>query len=174
MGFSVVVIEGDITQEPADALITAINSGGNWLGGIDGAIARVAGPLFHQQAAQAAPLKDGQTVLATSAAGQHNGQFRNVLFVVDDLELPLRKLVLIALRAADAAGLRRVTLPAIRTGMAIGRVEANAQVAVQHLCQAVKEFETGHPRSVVSVRFVIRPGSQMAGLLRRRLEETRG
>ena len=57
---SVNVVDGDITQIKADALITAINSGGMWFGGLDGAIQRSSGSMFHGQAQAAMPLTDGQ------------------------------------------------------------------------------------------------------------------
>jgi len=42
------VIDGDVTSVKADAVVTLINSGGAWFGGVDGAIMRVAG--MHYQA----------------------------------------------------------------------------------------------------------------------------
>jgi len=95
------VTEGDITQIPADVLMTAINSGGMWFGGIDGAIQRVAGNMYHNQASQASPLRDLQTIVARGT-GKHRGKFRDVVFVVDDLESPLNDVIYTRLEAASS------------------------------------------------------------------------
>ena len=94
------VVLGDITQIPTDAIMTAINSGGLWFGGIDGAIQRVAGNHYHAQAAEAMPLSDLQTVVARGNASKHMGKFNDVVFVVDDLESSLDKVVYTGLEAA--------------------------------------------------------------------------
>src|SRR3990167_1163934 len=111
---SISVVSGDIARVKADALITAINSGGAWFGGIDGVISRAAGDLFHAQAGAAMPLTDGQTVVAHSNGRAHKGAFTNVVFVVDDLRRPLREVVQSGLRAAADAGAQSVSLPTIR------------------------------------------------------------
>ena len=86
------VIDGDITQTPADAIMTAINSGGMWFGGVDGAIMRAAGNSYHAQASEAMPLSDLDVVVAKGDRARHQGQFDNVVFVVDDLLSPLDKI----------------------------------------------------------------------------------
>jgi len=149
----VIVQEGDITKVSADALITAINSGGMWFGGIDGAIQRCAGPMFHNQAASAS-LSDGVTVFA-QATQQHSGAFRAVLFVVDDLRRPLSQIVEIALKAADSAGVASVTLPAMRTGVMAGEYERTAQEAVAQIGIGVRNFVAEEPRSVRKITFVV-------------------
>ena len=53
MTIKVNVVDGDIAAVPAQVLITAVNSGGMWFGGIDGVIMRAAGDQFHGQAAEA-------------------------------------------------------------------------------------------------------------------------
>ncbi len=152
MSVSIEVVEGDVTALRADALITAINSGGMWFGGVDGAIQRVGGNAFHSQANAAMPLRDGQTVLAR---GNGRTNFQNVLFVVDDLRQSLDKIVLAALQAAEKAGLRSLTLPAIRTGVMLGTVEPTAEAAVRRIGQAVQTFVASKPQSVTSIKFVV-------------------
>ena len=45
------LMKGDITRTATvDAIVTLINSGGMWFGGVDGAIQRVAGGQYHAQA----------------------------------------------------------------------------------------------------------------------------
>lgn len=116
------VVSGSATTFPADALITAINSGGLWFGGIDRAIQGVAGDTFHQQAEDSAPLTDGQTIFARGGP-ENRGNFKNVVFVVDDLTKPLNELVTSALLAANTEGCKMVTLPAMRWGVMRGVIE---------------------------------------------------
>lgn len=73
------VIEGDVSKVQADALITAINSGGMWFGGIDGVINRSAGNLFHSQAAKAMPLHHGQVIDAKGGI-TNQAAFTNVVY----------------------------------------------------------------------------------------------
>ena len=138
-GTQIVIHDGDISQVPSDAMITAINSGGMWFGGIDGVIQRAAGTGFHQQASAAMPLKDGQTVVAKKRAA-HRGAWGDVVFVIDDLQQPLNKIVRGALTAAGDAGYRTVSLPAIRTGVMLGAVEKNAQQAVAEIILGFRSY----------------------------------
>ena len=73
------VVEGDITRIKADAIVTAINSHGLWFGGIDGAIQRAAGNLYHCQAQRAIPLKNLQTFIAKRNGERSSGLFEDTL-----------------------------------------------------------------------------------------------
>lgn len=131
-----VVSGGDIRTEEADALIAAVNSKGRWTGGIDRAIQSVAGNMYHQQAAAALPLHHCQTVVARGSRSQHRGAFDNVVFVIDDLQSPLRQVVRAGLQAADSAGMHTVTIPGIRLGVMIGVLEKS-------MAEVYEETEAG-------------------------------
>jgi len=133
------VLQGSIEHITADALITAINPYGQWYGGIDGVIQRCAGDQFHDQARAAMPLEDGQTVVARKQT-EHFGCWQDVVFVVDALNIPLDQLIERALRAADQAGYNHVVMPAIRTGLAEGCVEATAEEAAILLRQGIRRY----------------------------------
>jgi len=151
----VTVVSGDISKVKADALITAINSGGMWFGGIDGVINRVAGDFFHSQAGNRMPLSDGQTVVAYGTLS-NRGAFTNVVFVVDDLERPLHEIVYKGLKAASVAGFATVTLPTVRMGVMLGVVEKSAEQAVQEMAKGVKTFLDDYPTtSIKSITFVV-------------------
>jgi len=167
------IVQGDIAQVPADALITAIGSSGQWYGGVDNAIKAVAGEMFHHQATMALPFGDRRALLATGGPA-NRGKFKNVLFVVDDLNRPLNEIVMRALRAADAFQMSTVTLPAIRTGHALGEYEPTAQLAVQRLIQGLRDFKVSNPRKVRSVRFVIYNDPQTVSLLTQGLKQIEG
>lgn len=161
------VLGGDIASVEADALITAINSGGMWFGGIDGVIQRCAGSMFHEQAAQS-ELTDGAVVIAHST-DVHNGQFKNVIFVVDDLQQPLRNIVLAGLRAADLAGFKSVTLPTIRMGVMLGVVEKGRFEAIKEIGEAIRQAVADDPVSLENVSFVVYNDPQTEALLRKEL-----
>lgn len=97
----------DISGIDADAVITAVNSGGIWFDGTNNAIRRSGGQSFFDQLAKK-ELSDGKAVLARGPA------FRHVIFVVDDLKAPLGEVVKKGLAAADAEGFEKVTLPDMR------------------------------------------------------------
>lgn len=168
---SVSVVSGDIARVKADALITAINSGGMWFGGVDGVINHVAGNLFHQQAAKAMPLADGQTVVARSNGHAHDGAFTNVVFVVDDLKRSIVEVVFAGLEAADKAGFATVTLPTIRMGVMLGVVEKSAEEAVVGMGVAVRNFLKRNPTSVKNITFVVYNDRKVQSLLQNNLPE---
>jgi O-acetyl-ADP-ribose deacetylase (regulator of RNase III) len=158
------VVSGDIAQIKADALITAINSGGMWFGGIDGVIERHAGLMFHKQAASQ-ELHDGMVVIATATGLQHAGEFGDVVFVVDDLQQPLRNIVALGLRAADEAGYESVTLPTIRMGAMLGVVEKNIQEAFREMRIGLKTA-LRDVKNLESVTFVVYEDPGLEHLLR--------
>lgn len=135
------VVNGDITRIRSDALVAAINSKGQWLGGIDDAIKHASGTMFHRQALAAMPLHDGQTIFAPEQgnANGHTGLFDAVLFVVDDLQRPIDELVTLALKAAVTHELLAITIPAIRTGAQAGVYEPR-KAALTGLANAVNKF----------------------------------
>jgi len=148
------VISGDISRVPADAIITAINSGRMWFGGIDGVIQRLAGDQFHSQAAAALPLDHGQTVFARGNGSQL--PFKNVIFVIDDLCGPLSEIIFNGLVAASNAGLRSVTLPTIRMGVMLGTVEKTPEEALGQMASGVRRFQKEHPESsITDLTFVV-------------------
>lgn len=137
---SVFVKTGDVTKDVSvDALVTLINSGGMWFGGVDGAIMRVAGGLYHSQAT-GIPLKDGKVVVAKKGLRSHGGSFKDVIFVVDDLQSPLSKLIYSALRETKAQGYKTVAFPLMRTGVMLGAVEQDVRAVIEQIKVAIDKF----------------------------------
>ena len=150
------VIRGDITRIAGDAVMTLINSRkNNWHGGVDMAIKRVAGELYHEQAAREADrggLRDGQVVIASGSAQQHRGAFDQVVFVIDDLARPLGDLVVVGLVAAAADGIRRIALPAMRTGVMLGRYEPTVLDAAREMHRGIGQFfSQGGPAMAITI-----------------------
>ncbi len=148
------VLAGDIAKVKADALITPINSEGMWWGALDGVIQKAGGNQFHRQASAMMPLKDGQTIVARQLAS-HKGAFENVVFVVDDLKRPLSDVIAAGLKAADIAGFKTVSMPAMRTGVMMGAVEKTAQATVDQMALGVKAFNAAGPKSISDIKFVV-------------------
>ena len=143
---------GDITQVPSQGLVTAINSEGMWGGGVDRAIQAVAGGQFHRLAQVLLGKPDLSTLVALSQR-PHAGAFANVVFVIDDLRLPLFDVLLAALRAADRAGLRAVTVPAMRMGVMM-QLGGPPEQKIADMARAARVFQA-EARTVTSLDFVI-------------------
>lgn len=155
------LLQGDIATVPAQAMITAINSGGMWFGGIDGVIQSNAGNQFHNQAMAAMPLHHLNTVVARKQK-PHRAMFQDVIFVVDDLQTPLKDVIYRGLEAANDAGYVSVSLPAIRTGVMLGTVEKDAKTAVGELLKGILAFYADFPDSNLSeLTFVIYSGGEV-------------
>lgn len=150
---NITVINEDITQIEADAIIVAINSSGRWYGGVDGAIQRSSGNMFHLQAMKAMPLVDGSVIFAPKQR-PHQGKFDAALFIVDDLEKPLYDLVTLALEKARHHELMSVSIPAIRTGAKAGKREPRKQ-ALEELARAVDDFTSNHPAAFDTINLAV-------------------
>ena len=161
------VVSGDITRVKVDALITAVNSGGIWCGGIDRVINRAAGNLFHSQASKARPLSDGQVIVARSNGSAHNGAFSNVVFVVDDLQRSLAQVVYDGLKGASDAGFKSVSLPTIRMGVMLGVVEKSVNEAVDEMVKGVKQFLAESPDALKNITLVVYNDSKTQSLLQK-------
>lgn len=148
------VLAADISKVLTDAIIVPINSGGAWFGAMDRIIQSVAGNQFHLQVRAALPLTDGETVVARQTS-PHQGGFRNVVFVIDDLQRPLREVILAGLKAAESAGFHKVHLPTMRMGVMLGAVEKSVQEAVDEMAAGVRAFLESYPESVDEITFVV-------------------
>ena len=151
------VVQGDITQIPTDAIMTAINSAGLWFGGVDRAIQRVAGDHYHSQAGNAMPLYNLKTVIARGDASQHGGRFNDVVFVVDDLRSSLDQVVYTGLEAAHQEGYNKLLIPAMRMGVMAGVVERTPEETIARLKQGMEKFmrEYGEQTRLENLTFVV-------------------
>ncbi len=164
---TITVVEGDITRVPTDALIAVVNSAGMWFGNIDGAIRRVAGGLYHNQLVRRQyDLKDGEAIYAASGNARHSGAFKDVIFVIDDLEQPVESIVLSGIESAIEHNARRVTIPTIRTGAKAGQRETLAE-ALDGLAQVVGSFT--HSGLIDEITIVVYNNPSHAYRLRQQL-----
>ena len=144
------VVQGDITQIKADALMTAINPYGDWFGGIDRAIMRVAGDTYHDQAGAQMPLKNLQTIVA-KGNGTNRGKFNDVVFVVDDVDRigsPLNKIIYAGLQASNNECYGKIVIPAIRMGVMKGVVEKTPEEAIAQMNLGISNFMKDYKNQV--------------------------
>ncbi|MEU3027312.1 O-acetyl-ADP-ribose deacetylase [Streptomyces incarnatus] len=152
----ILLVQGDITHQRADAIVNAANSSLLGGGGVDGAIHRRGGPeiLAECRALRAARygrgLPTGQAVATT--AGRLDARW--VIHTVgpvfsesEDRSPLLASCYRESLAVADALGARTVAFPAISTGVYRWPMADAARIALE----AVRSVET----AVEEIRFVL-------------------
>jgi len=157
-GVLIIAGPGDITREPADAIVNAANSSLLGGGGVDGAIHRTGGPAILEDCkkivARIGRLPAGQAV--ATCAGKLPA--RHVIHTVgpfwsggnrDEAET-LASCHRESIRIADELQLTSIVFPAISTGAYRYPVEEAAQVAVTSAAEAMAK--AAHVREV---RFVL-------------------
>ncbi|MGP4088516.1 O-acetyl-ADP-ribose deacetylase [Streptomyces sp. KR55] len=150
------LVQGDITQESADAIVNAANSSLLGGGGVDGAIHRRGGPAILEECRRLRAsrygkgLPTGQAVATT--AGDLNARW--VIHTVgpvyseqEDRSALLASCYRESLRVADELGARTVAFPAVSAGIYGWPMDDAARIAVQ----TVRETDT----AVEEVTFVL-------------------
>ena len=117
------VVQGDLLQEPVDAIVNAANAHLVHGGGVAGVIARAAGPALQRDSEsivrERGPLPTGSA--AVTSAGRL--PFKGVIHVVgprygeDDEEAKLRRALLAAFRCAHESGWSSLSFPAVSSGI---------------------------------------------------------
>lgn len=151
-GQTVRVVQGDLTQEPVDAIVNAANEHLMHGGGVAGAISRRGGPSIQRESTawvrEHGPVRTGSA--AITGAGDLACRF--VIHAVgpvwqgDGTEpAALASAVRSALNLAEEHGLQSVSLPGISSGIFGFPKPLCAQVITRTIC----EWLADHPRSVV-------------------------
>jgi O-acetyl-ADP-ribose deacetylase len=152
----IILLEGDLTTQDADAIVNAANSTLLGGGGVDGAIHRAGGPsiLAECEEIRRTTFPDGLPTGRAVATGGGNLPARWVIHTVGPIYAAsgdpagdLASCHTESLRVADELGARTVAFPAISTGAFGYPIEEAAGVAVR----AVRGAET----AVEEVRFVL-------------------
>ena len=165
------LVQGDITREDADAIVNAANPGLLGGGGVDGAIHRAGGPVILEECraivARIGSCPPGQAVVT----GGGLLRARHVIHAVGPVwkggnrgeDVLLRDVYRNSLGLALSVGARSLAFPCISTGAYGFPAERAARIALD----AVREFALEHGRPE-EVRFVtFGPGDHgiYAGLL---------
>jgi hypothetical protein len=155
------LLSGDITQVQSDALITLINSERMWFGGVDGAIMRNVGADFHQAASSYLDshpkATDGSVIFVDGSTIQGDRNFRNVIFVIDDLSISLERLVEAGLIEALNRNLSVVTMPLMRSGVMAGVVEKTPEQVADGMMLGIKGAADAIPNSPLAAKIVAYP-----------------
>ena len=132
MNFNVQI--GDIRAVTSEALITLVNSAGMWFGAVDSIVSRAGG--FHRGIG--AQRTEGAVYVTRREDYDSAAQapWAHVVFVIDDLTLPLADLVERGLQAAANAGCKNVIIPAMRMGVMLNNGPQD-ETGLEAKCQAI-------------------------------------
>ncbi len=162
------VVEGDITQVAADAIVNAANNAFAHGGGVDGALRSAAGPELSGEMRHRYPA--GTPTGTAVATGAYALPARWVIHAVgpvwgfggrDKLDR-LASAYRSVLHVADELGAKTISTPAISAGTFGFPVETAADVALR----TVRDYLLGET-GIERVTFVLRPAA--VGAFRRRL-----
>jgi O-acetyl-ADP-ribose deacetylase (regulator of RNase III) len=157
-GQQFLLVQGDLTQEPVDAIINAANSQLQHDGGVAGVISRAGGPIIKQESdawvRQHGPVSHAHP--AYTSAGRLPQKY--VIHAVGPVwgsgeeDRKLAEAVTGSLRVAEELKLTSLAFPAISTGI----FGFPKQRAAEVIYQAVHDFFTANPNSpLVSVRLAL-------------------
>lgn len=149
------IIQGDITKIKSDGLVTLVNSGGYWFGGIDGALMRDGNSPAYNELSTAISngLQEGETYAAYTKEGS---SYKYILFTIDNLNKRLNQLVANALQKAHTLGFNKVTFPALRCGVMLGAVEKSRDEVVYEISLGISSFKAANPdTNIEDITFVI-------------------
>ena len=126
------ILEGDITAQPADAIVNAANNE-FWMGsGVAGAIKARGGQTIEAEAMAQGPVQPGECVI-TSAGRLPARHVIHAAVMGQDLETSaalIERATVNALRAADAHRLDSISFPAFGTGVGGFPLDGCARVMI--------------------------------------------
>ncbi len=148
------LVQGDITQQDADAIVNAANPSLLGGGGVDGAIHRAAGPELLSECRTLGGCNTGDAKITKG----YNLKARHVIHTVGPVyrreSSEVRNLLASAYRrsldVAHQSGLKSLAFPSISTGAYGYPVEEAASIALS----TVIDYLKGHP-DIEHVRFVL-------------------
>lgn len=153
-GATVVLVQGDITEETTDAIVNAANEGLRGGGGVDGAIHRAGGPVIKEECRKIGYCPTGQAVVTSGG----NLKARYVIHTVGPvyrggnkgeaklLESAYRQ----SLERASERGLKSLSFPAISMGVYGYPPGEGARIALRTVMAYLKEH-----KGIERVRFVL-------------------
>ncbi|MEX2681026.1 MAG: macro domain-containing protein [Candidatus Sigynarchaeota archaeon] len=151
-GKKITLVQGDITDVHADAIVNAANAQLVLGGGVAGAIRRKGGPAIQEECNKIGGTRVGGAVITTGghlparfvihAVGPMNGE--------GDEDHKLRSATIESLKLMDVHGLHTIAFPAISTGIFGFPVDRCAEI----MLDAVRQYLLGET-SVTRVTFVL-------------------
>jgi O-acetyl-ADP-ribose deacetylase (regulator of RNase III) len=146
------ILQGDLTEQDADAVVNAANNDLQLGGGVAGAIRRKGGPAIQEECDHIGPIPLGEAAITTGgrlkaryvihAASMSLGEATTE----ENLRLSTRN----SLLRAKEKGLRSIAFPAVGTGIAGFPMRRCAEVMLEEAALHLKG-----PTSLEDVRFVL-------------------
>jgi len=165
------IVQGDITEQRADALVNAANTNIRMGGGVAGALREAAGEGIQREANRTAPIDLGEAV--ETGAYELNSEYvvhaATMELGGDANESTIRKATRNALARADSLVCESVVLPALGCGIAGVELDEGS-------CYIFEEIRDFEPTNLTDVR-VIGHGESSVQTMQRSAEkvcETRG
>lgn len=154
-GTQIELVQGDITEEEADAIVNAANSGLAGGGGVDGAIHRAGGPQIMAACRKIGRCATGEAVVTSGG----NLKSRFVIHAVGPVyhngisgePALLAQVYRNVLKRAAANDVRTLAIPSISTGAYRYPVRDAAKIALSEVARFVSEERHDLQR----VRFVL-------------------
>lgn len=157
------IVEGDITEVAADAIVNAANTALALGAGVAGAIRRQGGPAIQQECRQLAPIPLGEAVVTSAGNLAHTRHVIHAAAMHPGGQASAESVALAtaaALREAERIGAQSVALPAL--GMGIGGLDLETGATV--MLAAVRAHAVHSLQRVVFVLF-----AEPAAVFRRHL-----
>ena len=155
-GTNVVVVEGDVTRQPVEAVVNAANESLQHDEGVATAVVRTGGRVIQEESdtwvRENGPVKPGTAAVTTGGMLQAS----HVIHVVgphyqeDADHSPLRAAARAALDAAKEHGLQSMAMPAIATGLR----GYPADLATRIIVAGVSDWLEDNPNALTEVRLV--------------------
>jgi O-acetyl-ADP-ribose deacetylase len=148
----ITILQGDLTEQDADAIVNAANNDLQLGGGVAGAIRRKGGPSIQMECDRIGPVPLGEAAITTGG----NLKARHVIHAASmrlgeaTEEANLRLSTRNSLLRASENGLRTIAFPAVGTGIAGFPMRRAAEVMIE---EALKHLQG--PTSLEEVRFVL-------------------
>ncbi len=155
---AIVLVQGDITRQQVDAIVTAANTGLRGGGGVDAAVHRAAGPDLLKACRALGGCPTGSAVITPAFNLATNG-VRHVVHAVGPIwqggnegeEEALRGAYRRSLELADENGVGSIAFPSLSTGIYGFPIDQAAPIAVD----TARQFLVGEPSSLARVVFVL-------------------
>jgi O-acetyl-ADP-ribose deacetylase (regulator of RNase III) len=152
---SISVLQGDITEIIADALVNAANNE-LWMGGgVAGALKRKGGRIIETEARRQGPIPIGEAVLTT--AGDLNAKYViHAAGMGTDLKTnsnKIRNATINSLKRANEAKINSIAFPSIGTGVGGYPVYAAAEIMLRAVVEFLKNTQNTSVSDIIFVLF---------------------
>ena len=152
-GVTLVLLQGNIVEVQADAIVNAANSGLRGGGGVDGAIHRAGGPSIMEACRKIGGCPTGRAVATTAGRLSANHVFHAVGPIYsgsdDDARL-LASAYASCLDLAEQHHVRSIAFPSLSTGIYGYPLELAAPIALRTVIEHIQQ-----PTSLQQVMFVL-------------------